>query len=115
MGHRQNELRNAAGLVLKIAHNFNHTRSEDQFYTQILVHPYFWLVPPHFVCSGDGTAHNKLLQCLKINSDVFEGELLMENSFAKVDVIYVQFFQNLKYKSLPFAQDEDGVSQPLLA
>ena len=37
---------------------------------------------------------------------------MVENSFAKVDVIYVQFFQNLKYKSLPFAQDEDGVSQP---
>ena len=28
-----------------------------RFYMQILVSPYFWLVPPHFVCTGEGTGY----------------------------------------------------------
>ena len=71
MGRRRNKLRNAAGFIglsiirqlyriVKIAHIGSRTRYEDQFlYAKvqlILVPPYFQLVPPHLVCSGDGTA-----------------------------------------------------------
>ena len=38
------------------------------FYMQILMHPpTLWLVPPHFICSGGGTAsgHNILVTILK--------------------------------------------------
>ena len=73
MGRRENKLRNVAGFIglsffrheyriVKIAHIGSRTRSEDQvLYTKvefILVPltPHFHLVPPHYVCSGDGTA-----------------------------------------------------------
>ena len=73
MGRRQNKLRNAASLIglsffrheyriVKIVHIGSRTRFEDQFlYAKdqfILVPspPPFHLVPPHYVCSGDGTA-----------------------------------------------------------
>ena len=39
----------------------------------------------------------------------------MEDSFAKVDVISGNFFQDSKNNFLPFPQDEDEVSQPLKA
>ena len=41
-----------------------------------------------------------------------ESKLLMEDSFAKIDVISRNFFQDLKNNFLLFPQDEDGVSQP---
>ena len=71
MGRRRNKLKNVAGPIglsflrheyrfVKITHIGNRTRSEDQFlYAKvqiILVPPHFQLVPPHYVCSGDGTA-----------------------------------------------------------
>ena len=61
MGQRRNELRNAAGHVLKLRIFEAVQDLIISFYTQkvqfILVppSPRFWLVPPHFVCSGDGT------------------------------------------------------------
>ena len=55
MGHRQNELRNAAGLVLKLHVVVAVQDLKISFYMQILVPLYFWLVPPRIVCSGDGT------------------------------------------------------------
>ena len=58
-------------------------------------------------------AYNKLIQCQKINSNICEGELLMEDSFAKVGVISGQFSQVLKNDFLSFPQDEDGISKPL--
>ena len=39
----------------------------------------------------------------------------MEDSFVEVDVISGNFFQDTKNNFLPFAQDEDGISQPLQA
>ena len=39
----------------------------------------------------------------------------MEDSFAKVDVLSGNIFQDSKNNFLPFPQDEDGVSQPLKA
>ena len=39
----------------KIVHNCSRTRSEDQFLYASFSAPHFWLVPPHFVCSGNGT------------------------------------------------------------
>ena len=76
MGHRRNKLRNAASLIglsffrhenriVEIAKIGSRTRSENQFlYAKvqfILVppHPRFQLVPPHNVCSGDGTARQQ--------------------------------------------------------
>ena len=59
MGRRRNELRNAAGLVLKLRIFVAVQYLIISFYTQkvqfILVPPRFWVVPPHFVGSGDGT------------------------------------------------------------
>ena len=57
MGHTQNELRNVAGLILKLRISIAVQDMKISFYMQVLVPPYFWLVPPHFVCSGDGTVH----------------------------------------------------------
>ena len=56
MGHGQNELRNAAGLILKLRVIVAVQDMKIGLYMYILVPPHFWLVPPHFVCSGDGTA-----------------------------------------------------------
>ena len=60
MGRRQNELRNAASLVLKLRIFVAVQDLIISFYTQkvqfVLVPPRFRLVPPHFVCSGDGTS-----------------------------------------------------------
>ena len=64
MGRRRNKLKNAAfaiGLsffrheykIVKIAHVGIRTRSENQFLNAKVQ---FNLVPPHYVCSGDGTA-----------------------------------------------------------
>ena len=57
MGLRRNELKNVADLILELR-VIVAVRSENQFlqYMQILVPPHFWLVPLHFICSGDGTA-----------------------------------------------------------
>ena len=67
---RRNKLRNAAGLIglsffrheyriVKIADIGSRTRFGDQFlYAKvqfIIVLPHFQQVPPHYVCSGDGT------------------------------------------------------------
>ena len=54
MGRRQNELRNAAGLILKLPTLVAVQDPKISFYKQILVPSHFWLVPPHFVCSGEG-------------------------------------------------------------
>ena len=59
MGRRRDDLRNATGLVLKLRISVVVQDLIISFYTQkvqfILVPPLFGLVPPHFVCSGDGT------------------------------------------------------------
>ena len=59
MGRKRNKVRNAAGLVLKLRIFVVVQDLIISFYTQkvqfILVLPRFWLVFPHFVCSGDGT------------------------------------------------------------
>ena len=58
MRRRRNELRNAACLILKLR-VIVVVRSEDRFlYANFSAPTQFWLVPPHFICSGDGTAHN---------------------------------------------------------
>ena len=65
MGHRQDEPRNAAGLIFKMRIIVAVQDLKINFYVQILVPPYFWLVLPYFVCSGDGTdciASNKTKQ-----------------------------------------------------
>ena len=56
MDRRRNELRNAAGLTLKWRIIVAVQDLKISFYQKILVPPYFWLVPPHNVCSGDGIA-----------------------------------------------------------
>ena len=75
MGRRRNELRNVTshiGLFLDMSTEFlnlcvirSRTRSEDRFLyakvQSILVSPHFWLVPPRYVCSGDGIALKRLL------------------------------------------------------
>ena len=60
MGRRQNELGNAAGLVLKLRIFVAVQDLIINFYTQkvqfiLMPPPRFWLVPALFVCSGDGT------------------------------------------------------------
>ena len=55
MGRRQNELKNTAGLVLKLRIILAIQALKISFYKQILVPAHFWLVPPHFASSGDGT------------------------------------------------------------
>ena len=60
MGHRQNELRNAASLILKLRIIVAVQDLKISFHMQILVPPYFWLVPPHFFCSGNGTMYKTL-------------------------------------------------------
>ena len=55
MGHRQNEPCNAAGLILKLRIIVAVQDQKNSFYMQILVPLYFWLVPPHFFRSSDGT------------------------------------------------------------
>ena len=57
MGRRRNELKNAAGLILKLRIIVAVQDLKFSFYMQILVSPHFWLVPPHFVCSGNGTGY----------------------------------------------------------
>ena len=49
MGSRRNELRNAAGLILKLRIIVAVQDLKISFFKQILV-------PSHFVCPGDGTA-----------------------------------------------------------
>ena len=49
MGRRRNELRNAAGLISKLRIIAAVQDLKISYYMQ-------FLVPPHFVCSGDGTA-----------------------------------------------------------
>ena len=57
MGHKQNELRNAAGLILELRITVAVQNLKISFYMQILVPPLLLAsAPPHFVCSGDGTA-----------------------------------------------------------
>ena len=55
MSRRRNELRNAAGLILKLRIIEAVQDLKISLYKQILVPSYFWLLPPHFVCSADGT------------------------------------------------------------
>ena len=55
MGQRQNERRNADGLILKLRIIAAVQDLKISFYMHILVPFYFWLVPSHFVCSGNGT------------------------------------------------------------
>ena len=66
MGHRRNELRNAAGRILKLHIIAAIQDLKTSFYKQILVPPHFWLVPPHFVCSGDGTRSNSGFKRLEL-------------------------------------------------
>ena len=65
-GCRRNELRNAAGLILKLRKIVAVHDLKISFYMQILVPPHFWLVPPHFVCSGDGTGSNSGFKQLEL-------------------------------------------------
>ena len=60
MGRRRKELRNAADLILELC-IIVAVRSENQFiYANFSAPlPHFWLVPPHFICSGDGTAREE--------------------------------------------------------
>ena len=55
MDHRQKGLRNAANPILKLRVTVAVQELKISFYMQVLMPSYFWLVPPHFVCSGDGT------------------------------------------------------------
>ena len=55
MGRKQNEERKAAVLILKLRIIVAVQDLKISFLMQILVPPNFWLVPPHFICSGDGT------------------------------------------------------------
>ena len=55
MGRKRNELRNIAGLILNLRIIVAVQELKNSFYKQILVLPHFWLVPPHFICSGVGT------------------------------------------------------------
>ena len=59
-------LRNAAGLILKLRKIAAVQDLKISFCTQILVPPPFWLVPPHFVCSGDGTGSNSGFKQLEL-------------------------------------------------
>ena len=59
MGSRRDELRNAAGLILKLCVIVAVQDLKISFYMQILVPPHFWLMPPHFNCSGDGTVFHE--------------------------------------------------------
>ena len=59
MGRRRNELRNAAGRILKLRRIAAVQDLKFSFYMQILVSPRYWLVPPHFIRAGDGTVTNK--------------------------------------------------------
>ena len=56
MGRIRNELRNVAGLILKLRIIVAVQDLKISFYMQILVPRHFWLVLPHIVCSGDVTA-----------------------------------------------------------
>ena len=57
MGRRRNELRNAASLILKLRIIVAAQNLKISFYMQILVPLHFWLVPPYFACTGDGTGY----------------------------------------------------------
>ena len=55
-GPQKKQAKKRYWFYFKIAHTCIRTRPEDQFlYANFSAPPYFWLVPPHFVCSGDGT------------------------------------------------------------
>ena len=55
MDRGQNKLRNASDLILKLRIIVVVQDLKVSFYIQISVPPpRFWLVLPHFVCSGDG-------------------------------------------------------------
>ena len=54
MGHGQNELRDAAGLIFKLRIIVAVQFKDQSLYANFSA-PQFWLVPPHFVCFGDGT------------------------------------------------------------
>ena len=58
MGRRRYELRSAAGLILKlrIVADLQPYDMKISFYMLILVPLHFWLVLPHFICFGNGTA-----------------------------------------------------------
>ena len=55
MGSSRNKLRNVAGIILRLRINVAVQDLKISFYMKILVPPYFWLEPPHFVYSGEGT------------------------------------------------------------
>ena len=68
MNLRQKEAKKRCRPCFKIAHNCSRIRSEDHFlYANFNAPPTLWLVPPHFICSGGGTAsgHNILVTILK--------------------------------------------------
>ena len=68
MGRRRNELRNAASFILKLRIIVVAVRYEDQFlYANFSAPPHFWLVPPHFICSGNGTAQGSRPRTQKKN------------------------------------------------
>ena len=57
MGRKRNELRNVADLILELR-IIVAVWFEDQFlYSNFSAPPHFWIVPPHFICFGDGTAY----------------------------------------------------------
>ena len=58
MGSRRIKPRNVAGLISKLRVIAAAQDLKISYYMQILVPPYFWLVPSHFVCCGDGTVEN---------------------------------------------------------
>ena len=66
MGRRRNELRNVAGLISKLR-IIVAIRSEDPLLCAKFSAPHFWLVPPHFICSGYGTGGKAIKHCSEIN------------------------------------------------
>ena len=84
MGHRQHEPRNATGLIYKLRIIVAVQDLKISFYMQILIPPYFWLVPPHFVCSGDGTGppalktNELLLNQLAVLQQLIEDETMRD-------------------------------------
>ena len=64
MGRKRNQLRSAAGLILKLRIICSRTRSDFQvLYAKVkfISVTHFRPVPSHFVYSGDGTVHSHLI------------------------------------------------------
>ena len=70
MGRRRNELRNAAGLILKLSIIVAVQDLKISFDKQILLPPRFWLVPFCFIYSGDGTALSALVKQSVLENDL---------------------------------------------